>query len=505
MEKLENIRHLIDLALVYGRKQKSPQTGFIHYHCASPETESHHTIPMAENFLYALTLFRTRLIENITEGKALLERLLHFQNKDMYSIAYGNFPIYLHEYPICKDRFTGLEVAASLFWILKMFHQVLGHELKTKLEQALSILIAHAIKTDKEKKAPYTTHLKIAALSLCSGKILNEATLENYGFNLLKEIEKDITTEDNIFWYNPESMGNILTALVMVYPKISDSPWHLFWKTLENTWYPKCGCYIGPSIKDWQKNNEPEVTVYDLFLGYLSDAFSSRALKSSPVHLQAALIPPIQDDFKVITTPYYFKGNFQKVSWVIFQSEHFAYSALDQKNLEIQSVFFKGFHPLRIVFGDAKCVHTFVIQGSLSEIISFEPCTTSLNTFLLKFELPENVDIEDKEKSREVSLYFDRQESTEFLVDSEKASTFLLEDFLSLKIGLLTLNIRFKLLEGVGQFFGHRMLGNRPSQIEAKGESRFEAFDWILYLRTIGRSNKCVIGAKITLLPEGYP
>ena len=89
-------RRLIDLAIASGRRRLSDQTSFVHL---SYETEGakHDTIPLFENFCYALGLFRSKLTEDIAEGKALLERLFAFEVE-------GNFPVYLHEYPVCRNR-----------------------------------------------------------------------------------------------------------------------------------------------------------------------------------------------------------------------------------------------------------------------------------------------------------------------------------------------------------------------------------------------------------------
>ena len=104
--KTEATRHLIDQAVTVGRTYQSPQTGFIHYHKSCPNSTVHHTIPIYENALFILALFRTRLMDNIKEGQSLLAKLLHFQNKE------GNFPVYLHEFPLCRDFSTGIQLLA---------------------------------------------------------------------------------------------------------------------------------------------------------------------------------------------------------------------------------------------------------------------------------------------------------------------------------------------------------------------------------------------------------
>lgn len=86
---------VVELNITAARKRKSKVTGFIH-HCYEEENNKE-TIPVFENFCYVLALFRSRIAENILEGRALLEKLLAFQVEE-------NFPVYLHEYPHCKDK-----------------------------------------------------------------------------------------------------------------------------------------------------------------------------------------------------------------------------------------------------------------------------------------------------------------------------------------------------------------------------------------------------------------
>ncbi len=106
-----------NLALLAGRKRQSPQTGFIH-HCYE-DANSRDTIPLFENFCFALALFRTHIVEHVLEGKALLEKLLPFQVGD-------NFPVYLHEYPTCRHPYLGEKIYPIFHWIQKEFpHQKL--------------------------------------------------------------------------------------------------------------------------------------------------------------------------------------------------------------------------------------------------------------------------------------------------------------------------------------------------------------------------------------------
>lgn len=124
---IELKKRAIDLAVSAGQKRVSPRTGFVHLH---PHEEIADTIPIYENFCFALALFRQKTKESVLTGIELVEKLLPFQTQD------GNFPIFLHEYPKCHDYHMGLKVGAILTILLRSFSNVLG-ELKMKWEAAL--------------------------------------------------------------------------------------------------------------------------------------------------------------------------------------------------------------------------------------------------------------------------------------------------------------------------------------------------------------------------------
>ena len=74
---------LNDLALQAGEKRLSSVTGFVHFG---------DTIPVFENFCYALALMRRRTTASFQAGEALVQRLLPFYTGT-------NFPRFLHTYP----------------------------------------------------------------------------------------------------------------------------------------------------------------------------------------------------------------------------------------------------------------------------------------------------------------------------------------------------------------------------------------------------------------------
>jgi hypothetical protein len=116
----------VELALKAGRKRQSEITRFVHY-CSEQPEKSSETIPTYENFCFALALLRSRLAENVLEAKMLLEKLLAFQ-------VGIEFPVYLHEYPVCRHAGLKSKLSPIIFFILRDFQLVLGEKLRQQLQ-----------------------------------------------------------------------------------------------------------------------------------------------------------------------------------------------------------------------------------------------------------------------------------------------------------------------------------------------------------------------------------
>ncbi len=211
---------VVELALKAGRKRQSEITRFVHYCNEAPE-KSGETIPTYENFCFALALLRSRIVENILEAKALLEKLLAFQID-------GQFPVYLHEYPLCRYAGLGSKLYPVLFFILRDFHMVLGEPLRLQLQ---------------ELQKRYA----------------------------LSEIQRPETPE--------ECAEYLLHAQITGQDKTPAL----------KSWNAKALAFTGSQR---QERGEPALTLYDLFLGEWGGRFSSRALQDHPVHLRASLVYP---------------------------------------------------------------------------------------------------------------------------------------------------------------------------------------------------------------------
>lgn len=480
------IRQLNDLAVRSSRNRQSKQTGYIHL-CYHPEEEERHdTIPLTENFLFALALLQSRTSENILEARAILERLLNFQASD------GNFPVYLHEYPNCRDRCVGANILPALYWMLKIFHGVLGSDFHPKLRKATQALLQHSLQSLREKAFPEHLTIKLAAAAKGLGDLWNMPEVAKEGSDILAKLSD---STENTSWYSPASIADILTGLQIVYPSISNSPWKNFWKHLNSSWHQTTGAYSGAPLREFQQGFEPQPTLYDLYLGYLSGSLSQRALIDNPFHIHAALISPTMDRLTEIHYPVDVHGKIGDCNWLMFQNDAFAYSLLDQHEPG-RLCHDRGRHIMRLLWGDSKRVHTLTCQGGNSAETTF---SANENRVELFFHLTETVASDDREKNREITLFFDLNDDAEIIVQDVAATTFQMQDQVIIRTGGLQFTMMFTLEEGQGQFFGHVMPGNRPSQLSLKGPQRFNAYDWQFFLRTVRRTEPCKIKLEISV------
>lgn len=482
-------RQLNDMALTAGRKRQSAQTGYVHYFYHDSEDDAQQTIPLIENVYFALALLRTKTSENVTEAKEILNRLLFFQNP-----TESNFPIYIHEYPHCKDRFLGVQLLPAFFFILDEFDLVLGADLKQRLHLCVSKLLHSTLKALDEKKPSYALGIKIAAAAKAFGIYFEDLALEQKGEQLLNQY---LNMGLQPAWFIPTSIADICIALQLAYASIQESPWKDFWQHLIQTWHLPTCAYIGPGLKQHQQADEPQPALYDLMMGYFSQGFSQRALRDAPYHLHAVLIRPIEEFFPVVTYPLSIKGLLNQCPWTIYQQEKFAYSLIDSNALP-NPAHKNAFHPLAVVWGDKDKVHSFVCQEGNFDSFTFE---SNGHEIELVIQLSPDYELDDREKAREIAFFFDIEPDVKMTIHGEAATTFDLSEEFILKTPQVELSLVISHTQGEGQFLGHLMQGNRSSQIHLKGAHRFKAYDWQLFFRTLRRSSTCQFKASLRIQP----
>lgn len=434
---------LIEKSVAAGRLLQSSQTGFVHHNYQEKTQELAHTIPIYENLLFVLALFRTHRIESIEEGKEILWKLLPFQNSQT-----GTFPLYLHLYPepaYIKDLVHHL---APLYWILKDYGHVIGHNLRNSLEHSVRLLLSFSLRQQKETKIPALCSFRLACAATAFGKWMHCEEWIHAG----EEGEKTALEQD-FSVYTSAELGEVWIGLQMIEKSEENK------KQFENLWNPTLCTYSGGHLFEPQERLEPAPSVYDLYMGLFAKKFSKRALHTAPFHLQAALIRPVD------------------VSFSFTQQDPF---------------FFVAGHPFKFLWGNQDLLHSFVCEGG--EPLSIEVVREDHKTELF-FTLKDKDFSEGKEKKGEIEFFIDFHPAVQFFKKDQPVNTFTMNEEISIKLGEHCFKMTCTLLEGKGDFFGHIMRGNRPSQTANKGEQRFQSYHWLLFLRTVrreGPSKICV-------------
>lgn len=488
----ETVRDLWKASLQCARSLQSPQTGFIHYTYNAHEGEAQHCIPLYENVLFCLCLFRSGLIENISEGKIVLDRLLHFQN-NRDDDSKGNFPVYIHNYPECSDRFLGIILLLPFYRILQLYGRVLGGELKARTETAVRNILLYTDNLERKKEIPFAIAVRAAAALISFGTLWGDPLLVEKGNEKLSGLRrKDL----EFCMYSTQSLADVLAALQTIYPSLKNSPWNAFWEYLNSTRHRGTAAYVGLCNAEEQKGEEPKVGLYDYLLGTYSGSYSRRAKLQAPVLLQAALLHPVDDTFDDRLPIGCTEGTIDDYRFRLIYNKDWA-CTITEKPMPDNPREAKTHTPFRLVWGDSARVHTLVCRNiDLNKMLY--TCDSSVFTLFFRLESPAPSD--DKEKHREVNFYLDYDPCHQIRIAGSAASTFELGQPITIRSGDRNLSLKFELAEGSGQFQGHLMRGNRPSQTENKGSNRFASYDWHVFLRTVRRHDSCVIKATITVL-----
>lgn len=379
----------INLAIAAGRRLQKKQTGLIHYCHQSEDLITHDTIPLLENALFALALFRSRLSDNVLEGKALLERILAFEIE-------GNFPIYMHEYPSQNDPYLSYRLLPIFYWITIDFSHVIG-DLRGKLEMYISRSL------QKKEDLPAWVEFRLEAF------------------------EGKVGTEPQTF----HEWCEALVSLQIAQKKGANID--AFLQKALCLWHPNLSFYIGPKGQRHQWGYEPEITLFDLFMCSWQHHFSNRILNPHPIHLRGALIRPQAAEFEEKPLP-----------WIHFSPEEECPLYIAWEN-----------H----IFVLAK--KQLIVEGDAKELILTPPGDEDMG----------------------VNFYLNYHPDHAIWVDGKKATAFRAGQ--QLQIVSKGLNITLSFTSDDGEYFGHIMRGNRPSQHLCHGENAFTAYDWKIAIRTV--------------------
>lgn len=469
MERIKALKQVYDLALGTARSWQNPQTGWIHYCYHLEDEDNHFPIPVYESFLYALALMKSKVGDNVQEAKQLLEKLLHFQT-DL-------FPTYLHEFPKCKDKWIGIQLLPVYAYIFEGFHHVLGENLKQSLRNSMEKMISYSLQQLDEHPPVYHLGVKLGGTLLALGRAFQKEEWKNEGEKLL---QKALDSEDKRAWLSPSMMGEMLVGLFLGYPQLKDSPWGPFWKNVCEAWSVRVGAFAGPAWREYQVGYEPQTTLYDLFMAVFSGHFPYRAFVDHPVQLQGVLIPESTEVFP------HNEHELWQESWVVQHREKYSLGVMS-KTIEVPEAWQKGYIPFKVMWGDLNRYRSLVLQGGNCKTIAYELNEKGVDLII---ELDDSQQ-EKEEKHREICLFTECYPGDQLLVSGNQATTFKLNESVTLHNDDRHFQLTFQQIQGSGEFMGHIMRGNRPSQINTKGKYRTEAFDWMIFIRSVRRSGTC--------------
>lgn len=325
----------VDQALQVGRHLQRKQTSFVHYCHQSEEDKVHDTIPVLENALFALALFRSRLSDHVLEGKALIEKLLFFEKE-------GNFPLYLHKWPKCCDPYLGLRLLPVFFWIEADFSHVIG-DLKERLTHCIDRIIKGAAKLDLP---PW-------------GKFRLQAMQKEVG-----ELPRETLIKDGFAQCLPKTIHEWSEALVSL--QIAEKKGADISLAIEEAcsfWHPEISLYVGPNFRLDQEGFFPKLTLYDLFMCAWQNAYPKRAKHLCCIHLKGALIFPREVSFTSKPVPFITQEPSLYIAW----DEHTF--VLAKKEEEYIANFYLNYHIDHTILINGKRATAFQ-QGDRVEIHS---------------------------------------------------------------------------------------------------------------------------------------
>lgn len=420
-----------------------PETGFFHYFYGKTFPSTPPTIPLYENLCLALSFFNLKTQEGVEEGKKLILKILPYQNSE------GSFPVYLHEYPQTHDLFVGAYLLPPLYWILHDFGSVLTREIKSKIE-ACCLRGGEFLYNQYLEKQP-SGHIAVKTIS----------TLTAIGALLNKKEWTRLQLPQNLSftqWSSSQHLADLYLAS-------KD-----YARFLQGVWHHPTESYCGVAFKEFQEGFEPKITLLDFIMG------SHHAL--TPHHTQAALIreklqtaPPAY--------PYRAEGHEEGMKWLIRQEETWAAALVSKK--EPSTLYSQpGMHLLRLLM-KGESTHSFILPGNQLHSFDFEEKD---KTLILYLTLSSEWNGNDKDLTREISFYADLKLVHAF----DKGTVFNLGQPLTFS----NLTMTIENYQGMGEFKGQILRGNRPSQILSD-----QVYDYKISLRTLRREPTCTL--KVTL------
>lgn len=427
-------RELNDLSLTTCRAIQSAETGFIHSFYGKIEPP-HQAISVEDNLLFALSLCRLKTVEAVQEGKALLEKLLAYQNQE------GQFPSYLHEFPHCFDRHRGAALLPPLVAIHRHFHHVLGLPLKGAIEKLLNALI------------PETPQMSLPNRFRVGGALASLGKKE--GLELLDM--KALLAHPSRFI--PKHLGEAMSGAIMAEGNAAST----LMEWMKGLWHQELLTYGGPFMRLNFSKGEKEITLYDLYMLAEGNFIPSRFNEPNLSLLKGALLFPHELKQTEVNIP-----NF------IHKEPTFCFSWLESK----------GQYPFAFQWKNAYLIFSAPFADSVS-------CD---GKGLLEIKMGKAPVMDSKDSGRELFWYL--SPNVKILVNGLAATTFRVNDLITIEDQNMKIELVFEAKEG--QFLGHLSKASAPTELECFGKNRFEAYSWQLLWRTISRSDSARVSIRFS-------
>jgi hypothetical protein len=470
-------RHIIERAVQSARSLLSPQTGFVHYHPNVLDGQSAQSIPIYENLLYCLALFRTKTHDNIQEAKILFEKLAFFQQLDRDLECFGSFPLYLHEFPFCRDYLQSVKCIAPLYWIYKDYHHVIPETSRAKLKRSLFALVEFCTLLLKEIRLPLWARIKAIASSMAVAHLFDQTDLIEKAKQLLPTLD---LSKDASSWNDPQNLAELVSSFHMIKDLIDASYFVPLWEHISYCFAYESKTYVGPGVHIEQQGKIAKTVLLDYYMW----AFTQQIRKDKDIvgidALQGASVFP-ENCLKPIALPIHTSGITDQFSWLVHQEKEWAFSCI-RGSCEPQNTF--GFFPFYFVAGP----HSLCMQLFKGEVESFSYEGSKL-LFIINFS--PDIFLEGKDKNKMLSICLDDTNQNKILVEGIAATTFELENSLTIELGSLRLSCTMRLFEGAGRVMGHISRANRSAQLLARGKDKYSAFDQMIALRAI-RGNEAL-------------
>lgn len=439
----------------------SAQTGLVHVHRDVYKGIPAQAAPTYENFLFVLLLFRRKTVDSIQQGKAVLGRLLSFQNLNHESGQYGNFPSLLTDYPECRDWHLPVLLCLVMTAIRCNFDAILGEELKDRLHASHLALIDCA---QKQLKKGFLRHWESFVIAVQSSVFLQ---CPEEGFACLSVDETCRALFENREWLSPQLLGRLLASLTHLCPIKGFCPSDEFpkaaaflpaFEALRLMWHPKATTYDGPAFGVFQFGCFPETTLFDFFLSVC------RGIPLTPrpwpyiASLELALITPPEEvcPLPAVERP---DGGRSCLFWK--EGDFSIWACLDRLN----NPALYGFHPIRVVAPSYTIVF-HVPNGQLVE------CRREGNRYLGKAKL----DGVEEERPSLIQMFVERHAGLGLMVEGRKATIFDSEKGVFIADG--SSSFHFASLPSRATSLGHVSLGNRPGQLLTGHHEESTAYDW---------------------------